>query len=111
MLAAVSKKKPRARTERRERERAHEKLADASAKLARLEAGGASDRPIDVSSASQVEVQARSLRCTRCMGELRVVEHEAPVVDGRSLRVVRVICPACGTRRDVWFRVAPALPS
>jgi hypothetical protein len=104
-------KKPRARTERRANERALEKLARDRERLAQLEPGGAPDRPIELASASQVEVHARSLPCTRCGGEPRVEAHEARVVGERRLRVAQLVCPACGARRDVWFRLAPALPS
>jgi hypothetical protein len=104
-------KKPRARTERRAQARAHEKLARDRERLARLEAGGAPERPIVVESASLVEVHARALRCTKCEGELRVDEHAAPVVGGAVLRVARLVCPACGAKREAWFRVERALPS
>jgi hypothetical protein len=104
-------KKTRARTERRERERAQEKLSRDREKLARLEAGGAPDRPIELGSASQVEVHARSLPCTRCGSEPRVDEHLARVVGDQRLRLVHLVCPACGARRDVWFRLSSALPS
>jgi DNA-directed RNA polymerase subunit RPC12/RpoP len=80
-------------------------MADDRARLARLEPGGAPERPIDVSSASLVEVHARSLPCTRCGAEVRVEAHDAPVVDGRALRVAKTVCPMCGARRAVWFRI------
>jgi hypothetical protein len=101
----------RARTERRERERALVKLSQDRERLARMEAGGAPERPIEVASASQVEVHARSLGCARCGGEPRVEEHEARVVDGRRLRVVKLVCPACGARRDVWFTLTGGMAS
>ena len=101
----------RSRTERRERERAAQKLARDREKLARLEAGGASDRPIELASASQVEVHARSLGCARCGGETRVVAHEAHVVREQRLRLVRLVCARCGASREAWFRITEALPS
>jgi DNA-directed RNA polymerase subunit RPC12/RpoP len=104
-------RKPRARTQRRERERALEKLARDRERLARLETGGSPERPIELESASQVEVHARSMRCTRCEAELRVDEHVARTVGEQRLRLARLVCPRCGSRRDVWFRLAPALPS
>lgn len=104
-------KNPRARTERRERERALAKLAKDREKLARLEAGGSPARPIELVSASQVEVHARALGCARCGAEPRVEEHTAHVIEGQRLRLARLSCPACGARRDVWFRLVPALPS
>jgi hypothetical protein len=72
----------RPRTERRERERAAEKLARDREKLAR-----------------------------RCGAEPRVETHDAPVVLGRPLRLVRLACPMCGGKREVWFRIGEALPS
>lgn len=104
-------KKPRARTLRREESRVQEKLARDREKLARLEPGGSAERPIALESASQVEVHARSLPCPRCGGELRVDEHVARVVGDQRLRLVRTSCPMCGGRREVWFRLEPALPS
>ncbi len=98
----------RARTERREAEREAAKLARARMRLAELEEGGAPERPIEVASASVIEVHASSLPCASC-GALgvRVEEHEAE----RGQRVVRVKCPRCGTRRSIWFRIGTALPS
>ena len=104
-------KKPRPRTERREAARAKEKLARDREKLARLEAGGSPERPIALESASQVEGHASSLRCTRCDGDLRVEEHLARTVGDQRLRLVRLVCPRCGGRRDAWFRLETKLPS
>jgi hypothetical protein len=104
-------KKPRPRTERREAARANEKLARDREKLARLEAGGSPERPIALESASQVEVHARSLRCTKCDGEVRVEEHLARTIGEQRLRLLRLVCPQCGTRRDAWFRLETKLPS
>lgn len=96
----------RARTERREAERDARKLARARMKLAALEPGGAPDRPIDVTSASVIEVHAKSTPCAACGHDgVRVEEHEAK----EGLRVVRVLCPRCGTRRDVFYRIASPL--
>lgn len=105
----MSKKRPR--TERRERERALEKLARDRARLAALEPGGSAERPIELESASQVEPHARSLRCTRCEAEMRVEEHVARTVGEHRLRLARLVCPRCGTRREAWFCLAPELPS
>lgn len=100
----------RSRTERREAERDAAKLARARMKLAALEAGGAPDRPIEVTSASIIEPQASSMPCAACGAQgLRVEEHAADVL--RRLRVVHVLCQRCGTRREVFFRVGTVLPS
>jgi hypothetical protein len=109
--------KKRARTERREAERAAVKLVQARMKLASIELGGAPDRPIEAMSASTVELRAASLPCLGCDAEsTRVDEHAAVTVPDSSgtpryLRVVRVHCPRCGVRRDVYFRITTALPS
>jgi hypothetical protein len=103
--------KKRSRTERRERERALEKLTRDREALAHLEPGGTADRPIELVSASQVEPHARALGCLRCGHEPRVEEHAARVVAGRSLRLVTLSCSLCGAKRQVWVRLAPALPS
>ena len=104
-------KKPRARTLRREQARSNEKLARDREKLARLETGGSPDRPVVLESASQIEVHARTLRCPRCEGDLHIEEHEAPTVGERRLRLVRMVCPRCGARREAWFRIEAKLPS
>jgi hypothetical protein len=96
----------RARTERREAERDARKLARARLKLAALEAGGAPERAIEVTSASVIEVHAKSTPCAACGNQgVRVEEHEAK--DG--VRVVHVLCPRCGVRREVYYRIGAAL--
>lgn len=108
----------RARTERREAARDEAKLARARMKLAALEPGGAPDRPLEVTSASIIEPQASSMTCAACGNHgVRVEEHVAQTFGGtgtepeRRLRVVRVVCQRCGTRRDVFFRIGTVLPS
>ncbi len=98
-------KTKRTRTDRREAERAQEKLAAQREKLFALEAGGSAARPREVVSASLVEPEARSLRCPRCEGELRVLEHRAHTVDGIRLREARLECRHCGSRRSRWFKI------
>jgi hypothetical protein len=109
-MARVAGKKLSPRAERRQRERAADKIGRARERLAHLEAGGAPDRPIDVESASQIEPYAVSMACLRCDGPNRILEHAAPTVDGQRLRVVRMACPRCGAKREVWLRIAPRLP-
>jgi hypothetical protein len=103
----------RGRTERREAARDAAKLARARMKLAAMEAGGAADRPIEVSSASIVEPHASSMPCPACGAPgVRVEEHVAITVqEDRRLRVARVVCPRCGVRRDVYFKIGTVLPS
>jgi hypothetical protein len=113
----MAKKRPaakRARSVRRETERAGVKLAEARLELAALEPGGSADRPIEVSSASIVEPHAAGLSCAACGGSTRVGEHSAkniPDASGapRSLRVVHVRCTRCGVARDIYFRIAAPL--
>jgi hypothetical protein len=96
----------RARTEKREAARAADKLALQREKIARLEPGGAPDRPNDVTTASVIEPHARALECLRC-GEAgsRIEAHEAREIDGRRLRIVRVECPRCAAKRTIYFRI------
>ena len=102
-MAGRRKLSPRA--ERRALARAADKLGHAREKLAKLEAGGAPERPIDVVSASQVEPIALSAQCLRCEAPVRVEEHAAETIEGRRLRVVCVICPQCAAQRTLYFRI------
>lgn len=98
------------RRDRREEARTLEKQVREREKLARASVGGAAERPIDVQTASVIEVQAKSMPCPLCGGELRVEEHAAKMFGSEMLRVVRVRCFQCGTARDLFFRVtAPRL--
>jgi hypothetical protein len=100
-------RKPLPRAERRELARQAVKDAKDRERLARLAPGGTPERPIEVVSASLVDVQARSMRCPLCSGTLRLDEHAAE----RGLRVARVTCTMCLAPRAIWFRIVPALPS
>ncbi len=108
----------RLRTERREVARDAAKMARARMKLVALEPGGASDRPIEVTSASIIEPHASSMTCPACASQgQRVEEHLAQTIEAsgsepaRRLRVVHLICPRCSTRREVYFRIGTVLPS
>lgn len=107
----TKKKKERPRAERRRRMRAVDKLGDAREKLARLSAGGAPERPIEVGSASVVETTALGLGCARCEGALRLTEHGAVRTEHGVLRQVKGQCKDCRTVREVWIRIAVHLPS
>jgi hypothetical protein len=107
----VAKRSKSPRAERRERQRAADKLAGGREKLARLEAGGAPERPLQVESASQIEPGALALACLRCDGPNRLEEHAAETIDGERLRVVRMACARCGAKRAVWFQIKVTLPS
>ena len=95
--------KPRAL--RRARGRAQLKLVRDLERLARLAPGGAADRPIAVVSPAQVEVMAEARPCPLCQARLRLEEHAAATVDGARVRVARLACIACGTKRQIYFRL------
>lgn len=99
------------RTARRQRARAHAKLVGDLERLARLQPGGAPDRPIAVASVAQVEVIAARGPCPLCEGSLQLLEHAQETIEGERLRVVRLQCTACGTPRAVWFRLVEPLQS
>jgi hypothetical protein len=96
---------PKARTQRRARDRAHAKLARDRDRLARLEPGGAAERPLDVVSPAQVDVMAEARPCPLCAGALRLDQHAAATIGGVRLRVAHVACTACGVRRQLYFRL------
>jgi hypothetical protein len=106
----VSRKRPERpeRTERRIRERDARQLVRDREKLAKLVAGGASDHPIEVSSAAVIEVRVGSLPCPQCAGEYRVLEHRS---EGPGLRAVDVACRQCGVKRTLWFRIVVDEPN
>lgn len=98
----------RKRTARREQERAARRLVRDREKLAALSPGGSEARPIEVTSASVVEVRAHATPCVQCGGEYKVREHTS----ARSgLRRVEVTCQQCGTRRTLWFRLTSDDPN
>jgi hypothetical protein len=82
-----------------------EKLAKTRERLSKLEPGGSPERPIEVASASVVEVHARTLRCLQCGYECRVSEHRADLMGERRLRVCEVQCVRCSSKRTVYFRI------
>jgi len=79
--------------------------------LASMLPGGSPERPIDVPSASVVEVRARAIPCPQCGGELDVAEHAAITHEGEPLRRVDARCRQCGTRRSLWFRLVLVRPN
>jgi len=95
----------RKRTEQRERARAMRRLVRDREKLAALSVGGSEDRPIQVTSASVVEVRVRHLSCPQCDGEYKVKEHRSPA---SGIRSVDVTCQMCGVSRTLWFRIVSA---
>ena len=95
----------RKRTEQRERARALRRLVRDREKLATLSVGGSEERPIQVTSASVVEVRVRHLTCPQCDGEYKVQDHRAPA---SAIRSVAVTCQICGVSRTLWFRIISA---
>ncbi len=106
------KNKPRRPAlERRKREKAARKLALDKNRLAALEPGGCADRPLTVESAAIVEQRARSPGCHQCEGPLVVEDHSVVNHEAQLLRAVDLQCRRCHTRRRLWIRVQPVLPS
>lgn len=103
----MTKKRPRAsaRTERRTAARDAQKLWALREKLLLLEDGGSPSRPRAVASASVIEPEALDASCARCETPVRVVEHNARIIDGMRLREVVVACPKCALRRSLWFKI------
>jgi hypothetical protein len=94
----------RARTQRRREAREAVKDAARRLKVAALDVGGSAERPILVASASVIEPKAASQPCVVCGSAVRIEEHVA--LHEQDLRIVRVLCPACGVRREVFFGIA-----
>lgn len=80
-------------------------------RLARAEVGGRPGNALEISSASLVELQARSTSCPRCGGTLRVDEHTAETIEGERLRIAHVVCVACGAPRKIYFRIVVSAPN
>ncbi len=97
--------------ERRQVLRDHPGLRRELDRLAALEVGGSLDRPIEVTSASEVEVRAASLACSLCGGRCRVDDHTVETRGAARRRVARVRCEMCGARRLLYFRIGSALSS
>jgi hypothetical protein len=97
------------RTERREDARRSAKDVRDRERLARLEAGGTPDHPIDVVTASLVEPKAGALLCPVCGAGLRVDDHTAKTIGGAPLRLAHVSCPMCGHSRVVYFAIRSPL--
>ena len=97
------------RKERRQSERDTRKQVRDRVRLAGLEEGGSSARPLVVSSASLVEVTAKSLPCVACGAHVLVHDHEAEMTADGPRRVVTVKCFQCGAPRTMYFHIAEQL--
>ncbi len=93
---------------RRAEERARSKLSRDLERLFQIGPGGSPERPLAIVSPSEVEVQARSIPCPICDGELKVEEHTAETVGTARLRVAKVVCTVCRAPRAIYFQLAQA---
>jgi hypothetical protein len=98
--------KSRTRTQRRAAERELQKLEDAREKLSRISPGGTPENPLEVQSASVIELAATALGCNRCAAEVRVEAHEAIVTSSGGERRVVLRCKSCGHLREVFVRLS-----
>jgi hypothetical protein len=110
-MAARTPKPTRPRAERRAEARQTGKDVRERERLARLEPGGAPDRPIEVITASLVEPRAKGMPCAVCghTGSVRLDDHTARTIDGDALRLAHVRCAMCGYARVVYFAIRPPL--
>jgi hypothetical protein len=92
---------------RRRHARDAEALAADLEALEKVAPGGTPQRPLDVETAAQVDVIAGQRVCPRCRVARRLDQHVARTVDGESLRVALISCPACARRTELWFRLRP----
>jgi hypothetical protein len=91
----------------RRRWRVMRQLVNDRERLAAMSEGSAA-RPIELTSASVVEVRVRALTCPQCEGTYRQHDHRAL---GAGLRAVDVTCRLCGVPRSLWFRISSREPN
>ena len=100
----------RSRAVRREADREAEKLRRDVSKLVELSPGGSPERPVQLASASQVEVEALAGPCPFCGERLRLEgPHEVESHGGERLRVARLVCGACRARLSRYYRLGATL--
>ncbi|HEX2658531.1 MAG TPA: hypothetical protein VHU40_09670 [Polyangia bacterium] len=105
----ATKKATRPRTQRRAAEEARRRLETKLGRLAEALPGGSPERPLQVVSASVIEVRAKALPCLVCQGELELTAHTAAGSAADPLRCVELLCRSCRRTRRAWFRVARPL--
>ena len=105
----MTKKPPRPRAARRAAAQVNRRAVERIERLGTQLPGGAPEQPLRVTSASVVEVRARSTRCLVCDGELELRAHVSAAEGPGDLRRVDLVCRACGRPRRLWFRVEPTL--
>jgi hypothetical protein len=84
----------------------HQKLVRDLDRLARLEPGGAPERPLMITSPAVVDLLAVAKPCPLCGGSLRLEEHAAAEIAGTRLRVAHVTCTTCRERRAFYYRLS-----
>lgn len=104
-------KTARPRLQRREAERTARKSVRATERLAAALPGASPEQPIEVTSASVVEVRARATPCVQCGGALNVEGDRASSTPRGVVHQLEVTCRRCHATRSLWFRIAPAQPS
>jgi hypothetical protein len=104
-------KQDRARKRRREEERAARRTVRETERAATRLPGGDPEWPLEVASASVVEVRARGTACVQCGGTLDLRGERASSTPRGVLREMELVCRRCHAPRTLWFRVAPPLPS
>lgn len=94
------------RAARRALERDVEKTRRDIERLDALSPGGSPERPIELASPSQVEVDAEGRACPVCHGGVRVLSHEVETHGGERLRVANVECKQCHSKRTRYYVLA-----
>ncbi len=105
ILRAMTERKRRGRAERRLQARTEQRLTRELDRLARMQPGGAPDRPLVIDTPAVVELRAVARPCPLCGGSLRLKAHTAEVIEDVRLRVAAVACTACGSERSLYFRL------
>lgn len=104
-------KPPRPRQARREAERTARKAVRDTERLAVALPGAHPAHPIEVTSASVVEVRARATPCVQCGGALTVAGDRASSTPRGVVRQLDMACRRCHATRSLWFRITPPGPS
>jgi hypothetical protein len=102
----------RKRAARRAADRDAAKLARDVRRVEEAAPGGRPESPIQLTSASEVEVAATARGCPLCGEALRVTAHEAleHATAGR-LRVARLTCRACRSEWSRFYRLGAPAPN
>jgi hypothetical protein len=101
----MAKKTPRPRTARRAAAQASVRATERVERLTTQLPGGSPAHALRVTSASVVEVRARSTRCSSCHGEVELHSHVADAASPDDTRRVELWCRNCRAQRRLWFRI------